>query len=689
MNNPKHTNRLINETSPYLLQHAHNPVDWYPWGEEALNLAMEKDMPILLSIGYSACHWCHVMEHESFENEEIARLMNENFICIKVDREERPDLDEIYMNAVQAMTGSGGWPMTVFLTPDLKPFYAGTYFPPRDMPGRPGLPSILNAVSNLYRENREKVSAYSQQVHSVIRNLSDFQKSDEPLSFDLLDNAYNYAVKFFDPENGGFGGAPKFPQSGILSFLMRHWKRTNDQKALDIVGKSLTAMARGGVYDQIGGGFHRYSVDAKWLIPHFEKMLYDNALLTGVYLEYYQITKKALYLDIATETLDYLLRDMYNPGGGFYSTQDADTDGQEGLTYAWDIDEVRQILGDDARIFTAYYGMTEQGNFEHGTNVLHIPISPEKTAEKLGIGIDKLNSVIQKSRQKLFNEREKRPQPGKDDKIITAWNGLMISSMTKAYQVTGDQRYINSAIETANFILTKVSENGKLLRTHRHGESKLNAYADDYAFMIGALLDLYESDFDERWITETIRLNSVLLDQYWDEQNGGFFYTSDDHEKLIARTKSASDSPIPSANSKAAMNLLRLSRFTGDQDLAMKAEGIFRLFTDQMENSPNFSSDMICALDFFLSKGREIVITGNTKLEKTPKFIGAIHQHYTPNSILIFFDPEIHDQKLAETMPILESRTSPSKKTLAYICEDYTCKTPINELQSFITALSE
>ena len=460
---PKHTNRLINETSPYLLQHAHNPVDWYPWGEEALAEAEQQDKPILLSIGYAACHWCHVMEHESFENEQIAGVMNEYFINIKVDREERPDLDEIYMNAVQMLTGQGGWPMTMFLTPDLKPFYGGTYFPPDNRYGRPGFPRVLLGVAEAYRERRDAVGEQADQIITNLNQLSAMEGHGHQMTADMLDRAYQDYLSRFDHHDGGFGSAPKFPPSMGLLLLLRHWHRTGNANALNMVEVTLEKMARGGMYDQLGGGFHRYSVDERWLVPHFEKMLYDNALLSVAYLEAYQATGKAFYRRVATETLDYVLAEMYDvERGGFYSTQDADSEGVEGKFFVWEPAEVEQLLGEEkAKIFCEYYDITEPGNFEH-KNILHVQTPADLFARKLSMDLDDLEDILAEGKQKLFEVREKRIKPGLDDKILTSWNGLMIRSMAMGYQVLGDERYREAAEKSARFVLSELSQDDGL-----------------------------------------------------------------------------------------------------------------------------------------------------------------------------------------------------------------------------------
>jgi len=675
MTEHNYANHLINETSPYLLQHAHNPVDWYPWSEEALQTAKERDTPILLSIGYSSCHWCHVMERESFENQKIAKLMNENFTCIKVDREERPDLDDIYMNAVQAMTGSGGWPMTVFLTPDLKPFYAGTYFPPMDMYGKPGFVSVLLAISKIFRENRDKVESNSAQVTSVMQDMFEFKMSEESLSAGVLDNLYRQSVSIYDPDYGGFGNAPKFPQPTLLSFLMRHWMRKGESHALEMAENSLKKMANGGIYDHLGGGFHRYSVDERWFAPHFEKMLYDNALLSRVYLEAYQITGSGLCRRIAEETLDYAIREMYRPHGGFYSAQDADSEGEEGKYYVWGLDEIKAILNENADIFARYYGMTKEGNFEHGKNILHV------TDSEQGV-----NNIIQECKKMLFEHREKRVKPGLDDKILTSWNALMISSMAFGYQVTGNKQYLDVASQTAEFILTELSKDGKLLRTYRNGTGKLNAYAEDYAFFISSLIDLYETTFDFKWLKEGIRLNSIFISEFWDDDKGGFFYTGKSHELLIVRPKSSHDGAIPSANSVAAMNLLRLAKLTGKYELREKAETIFKLFLDQINQAPMGFAQMLCAYDFYLGNVKEIVIIGKRKDSGTEKAIRIIYERYIPNRVLVFHEPD-DEKDIEDEIPLLKERIKQEAQTIVYICEDNTCKSPIKNMDELNKAL--
>ena len=684
--NPKHTNRLINETSPYLLQHAHNPVDWYPWGEEALAQSKQQDKPILLSIGYAACHWCHVMEHESFENEQIAAIMNEHYINIKVDREERPDLDEIYMNAVQMLTGQGGWPMTMFLTPDLKPFYGGTYFPPDSRYGRPGFPQVLRGVAEAYRERRDAVDQQADQVITNLNQLSAMEGDGRQLTVDMLDRAYQDYLSRFDHHDGGFGSAPKFPPSMGLSLLLRHWHRTGNANALNMVEVTLEKMARGGMYDQLGGGFHRYSVDERWLVPHFEKMLYDNALLSVAYLEAYQATGKAFYRQIATETLDYVLVEMYDAEkGGFYSTQDADSEGVEGKFFVWDLDEVEQLLGaEKAKIFCEYYDITELGNFEH-KNILHVQTPPDLVARKLSMDVKELEDILAEGRQKLFEVREGRIKPGLDDKILTSWNGLMIRSMAMGYQILGDQRYREAAVRSAHFVLSELSQdNGQLLRTHRDGKSHLNAYLEDYSYLIAGLIDLYEATFAVEWLKEAERLNQIMIEQFWDDANGSFFFTSKDHETLIVRSKTGYDGATPSGVSMAIHSLLRLDKLLNRPDFRQKVETTLDVYYHQIERSPSGSAQMLCELDFLLSTPKEIAIAGQQESDDTQAALAAIHSRFIPNKVLALGKD---GEDVSDLIPLLESKTQVDGKATIYVCENYTCQAPTTDVAELIQLL--
>ena len=680
--NPKHTNRLINETSPYLLQHAHNPVDWHPWGEEALERARREDKPILLSVGYAACHWCHVMEHESFENEQIAAVMNEHFINIKVDREERPDLDEIYMNAVQMLTGSGGWPMTMFLAPNLKPFYGGTYFPPDDRYGRPGFARVLLGVVEAYRERHESVVEQANQITARLNQLSQTEAGDQPLDANMFDLAYRDYHSRFDSQYGGFGSAPKFPPSMGLSLLLRHWHRTRNPNALEMVELTLQKMAQGGMYDQIGGGFHRYSTDAAWLVPHFEKMLYDNALLTITYLETYQATGDAFYRSIAEETLDYVLREMYNPQtGGFYSTQDADSEGVEGKFFVWTPDEVRDLLGaEHAGIFCEYYDISEPGNFE-GKNILHVQTPPDIFTRKLGIDLGALEMILAEGKQKLFEVREQRMKPGLDDKILTSWNGLMVRSMTSGYQILGHSRYLEAAEASANFVLTALSQDNGLLRTHRAGKSHLNAYLEDYSYFIAGLINLYEATFNLHWLKNAQHLNEIMIEQFWDDAKDGFFFTSKGHESLIVRSKSAYDGATPSGTSFAVHSLLRLSKLLKQPDLSEKAQAALRLYSHQMESAPSGSAQLLCELDFLLSTPKEIAIAGHLNSQVTKKVLHAIHSRFIPQRVMALLDETAEESQESEALvPLLENKQQINGETTVYVCENYACKAPTTNL---------
>ena len=684
--NPKHTNRLINETSPYLLQHAHNPVDWYPWGEEALAQSKQQDKPILLSIGYAACHWCHVMEHESFENEQIAAVMNELYINIKVDREERPDLDEIYMNAVQMLTGQGGWPMTMFLTPDLKPFYGGTYFPPDSRYGRPGFPQVLRGVAEAYGERRDAVDEQANQIIANLNQLAAMEGQGLQLTTDMLDRAYQDFLSRFDHHDGGFGSAPKFPPSMGLLLLLRHWHRTGNANALNMVEVTLEKMARGGMYDQLGGGFHRYSVDERWLVPHFEKMLYDNALLSVAYLEAYQATGKAFYRQIATETLDYVLAEMYDAEkGGFYSTQDADSEGVEGKFFVWELDEVEQLLGEEkAKIFCEYYDITELGNFEH-KNILHVQTPPDLVARKLSMELDELEDILAEGRQKLFEVRERRIKPGLDDKILTSWNGLMIRSMAIGYQILGDERYREAAVKSARFILAELAQdNGLLLRTHRDGKSHLNAYLEDYSYFIAGLIDLYEATFVVEWLKEAEQLNQIMIEQFWDDANGSFFFTSRNHETLIVRSKTGYDGATPSGVSMAIHCLLRLDKLLNRPDFREKVTTTLDVYYHQIERAPSGSAQMLCELDFLLSTPKEIAIAGHQEGDDTQAALAAIHSRFIPNKVLALAND---GEDVSDLIPLLESKIQVDGKATIYVCENYTCKAPTTDVQELAELL--
>ena len=682
---PKHTNRLIHETSPYLLQHAHNPVDWYPWGEEALTRAKQEQKPILLSIGYSACHWCHVMERESFENEDIAAIMNQLFINIKVDREERPDLDEIYMNAVQIMTRQGGWPMTVFLTPDLKPFYGGTYYPPTDRYGRPGFPKVMHAVAEAFSGQNTQVLQQADQITAHLTQMSNVvDPHHHELTEELMTNAFQNYRSQFDSHHGGFGNAPKFPPSMGLPFLLRYWHHSGNANALEMVELTLEKMARGGMYDQLGGGFHRYSTDAHWLVPHFEKMLYDNAQLVVAYFEAYQATQKPFYRDIATETLDYVIREMYDAeNGGFYSTQDADSEGVEGKFFVWEPNDVEDIIGEEnAEIFCEYYDITPQGNFE-GENILNVQAPPDILARKLRIDLGELEALLADGKQKLFEAREKRIKPGLDDKILTSWNGIMIRGMAMGYQLTGKPEYLEACEKSAEFVLTVLSQdNGLLLRTYRDGKSHLNAYLEDYSYFIAGLIALYEASLEPRWLTEAERLAHIMIDQFGDDAGDGFFFTGKAHETLIVQSKSAYDGATPSGASMAIHSLLRLAKHLDNPKFHDKAVETLLLYFHQMEGMPSGSGQLLCELAFLLSTPKEIAIVGLKGDTKTEAMLAALHSIYQPNKIVA-----LSESADGQTLPLLTGKNQVDNTATAYVCENYVCQAPTTDIEAFVELL--
>ena len=671
----KFTNRLSTETSPYLLQHAHNPVDWYPWGEEAFAKAKSEDKPILLSVGYSACHWCHVMAHESFENERIATLMNTLFVNIKVDREERPDVDEIYMNAVQMLTGRGGWPMTVFLTPEGKPFYGGTYFPPEDRHNIPAFPRVLAGIAQAYREKPSDVSQSTAEILSRLEQLARREQTTRPLEVSVLEKAVEGLAQHYDETHGGLGQAPKFPNTSVFSLFLRHAHATGNRHYLDMTIHTLRKMAQGGMYDHLGGGFHRYSVDERWLVPHFEKMLYDNALLARLYLEGYQASGEPFFQQVVEDILAYVRREMVSPEGGFYSTQDADSEGKEGKFFVWDQDEVMRILGDEVgEIFCRYYDVTDAGNFEQ-KNILHPTLELEQLARLFRRDVDDIQQLIGQAKDRLFAVREQRVKPGRDEKILTSWNGLMISAFAEAYKVLGNPDYLEVARRGIRFIQTSLCHEGRMLRSYTNGQAKFNAYLDDYACFGTALLDVYEATFEPAYLDEAVAVADVLLERFWDAQEGGFFFTSSDHEALISRSKSAFDGSVPSGNSVAASVLLRLYYATEQQDYLTKAETIFRLFYDSLEQNPFGFSNMLCGLDFYLRRPKEIVLLGDPAVPETTALLKNIHASFIPNKTLLCFDPVQPPQR--GVPGFLAGKTRVDDKLTAYVCHNFACSLPV------------
>ena len=691
------TNRLSGETSPYLLQHAHNPVDWYPWGPEALQRAKLEDKPILLSIGYSACHWCHVMEHESFEDVPTAQLMNEHFVNIKVDREERPDLDEIYMKAVQLMTGQGGWPMTVFLTPDLKPFFGGTYFPPDDRHGMPAFRRILTTLAGAFSEQRDKIEQSSTELSKYMELLNQLEKGEAELEHELIDKAMEKMLRVFDHQWGGFGGAPKFPQSYSLALAMR-WAAPGSkasparrEECLQLVETTLNRMAYGGMHDQLGGGFARYSVDRQWLVPHFEKMLYDNASLARAYLEGFLLIGRSYWLDVARGCLDFVLRELRTPEGAFYSSLDADSEGEEGKFYVWKPEEIIDLLGAvDGSFVNEVYGVRPSGNFEHGTSVLHLTNSPEGLARRFEMSVEAFWSKLNPLKEKLLTARDKRVRPGRDEKVLTSWNALMISSLVDGYKVLKDERYLKAARDAAGFILANLCKGGRLLRTWGQGKAKLNGYLDDYAYFIQALIDLASADFAPTWLNRAAELMEVLIEHFEDKQECGLFFTSDDHEVLLTRSKNYYDGSTPSATSVAVFDLLRLGKLLDNQAYLNKARDILRIYAPYFEKAPDQFANLLCALDFQLAAGIEIALLADTANPGWKEALSLIHSVYLPNSVAILKDkgepgggPAKTKQRSAEQQvetPLLKGRTLVDAKPTVYVCRNYACEQPIVDI---------
>jgi len=672
-------NRLAGETSPYLLQHAHNPVNWYPWGPEALERARAEDKPIFLSIGYSACHWCHVMERESFEDPRTAAVMNAAFVNIKVDREERPDLDGIYMQAVQAMTGSGGWPMTVFLTPDGTPFYGGTYFPPDDRPHMPSFTRVLGAIDDAWRNRRDDVVQTGTQLreHLSQGTLKTVALSQVALDPGVLEAAGRGLSAQHDPEFGGFGGAPKFPQPMAIEFLLRYAQRSGNEAARRIAVHALEHMARGGMYDHLGGGFHRYSTDARWLVPHFEKMLYDNAQLARAYLMGYQATGRAEFRTVAEQIIEYILRDMTDPSGGFYSTEDADSEGEEGAFYVWRPAEVRDLLGDeDARVFGAFYDVKESGNFEGRASILHVDEPTANFAARLGVSEPELLRTLDRGRQLLFQARALRQRPARDEKVLASWNGMMLRALAEAARVLGRTDFLQAAVKNADFLLSTLRRpDGAMYRTWKPGHAaRLNGYLEDQANVADGLVALYEATFDPRWLAAAAALADIILARFADPENGGFFDTSSDHETLISRPKDVFDNATPSGNAVAADVLLRLGLLTGQGEYERAAEGVLRLLREPMSRYPLGFARGLNALDFRLGKPREVAILGEPGAEDTEALLRVVFEPFLPNKVVAGAA-----QSNGAAIPLLEDREQRNGKATAYVCEHYVCQAPTTD----------
>jgi uncharacterized protein YyaL (SSP411 family) len=672
----RYTNSLIHETSPYLRQHAHNPVEWHAWNETTLAKAKAEDKPILLSIGYSACHWCHVMEHESFENERIAELMNRYFVNIKVDREERPDLDQIYQYVVQMFGVGGGWPLTMFLTPEKEPYYGGTYFPPDDRFGRPGFARVLEAAARYYREHKAEIRQTTQQVLQGLAGLSTFKESTLPLQKSVIENAVRKLNNIFDEANGGFGTQPKFPNPMNLALFLRYWRGTGNETYLRLALIGLQKMAHGGIYDQLGGGFHRYSVDAHWLVPHFEKMLYDNAQLIRLYVDAYRITKDPFYRRVVQETVGYVQREMLQPEGGFYATQDADSEGEEGKFFVWTPEEVAAVVGPEVgEIFCRAYGVDERGNFEHGKSILHRAISPEWVAQEFSTEAAAVERFLAEARQKLFAAREQRIKPFRDEKVIVAWNGLMISAFLDAADLLGDERVRADALRSIDFILTHLVREGRLLHSFKDGQANLAAYLDDHACFVCCLLDAFESTGEQRYLTLAEEFNRATVANFWDDVQGAFFLTGPDHETLIHRPKDPFDHAVPGGNSVATLNLLRLYYYTGDEELIHKAEKMLRLFRDRMEDEPSSFGQMLCSLDFYLETPKEIAIIGPRDHNDAQALLRLVHESYVPNKILLVIDPAQDTGDAFAHLPVGEM-TQVQGRATAYVCHNFACSAP-------------
>jgi uncharacterized protein YyaL (SSP411 family) len=679
-------NRLASEKSPYLQQHADNPVDWYPWSHEAFERALREDKPIFLSSGYSTCHWCHVMAHESFEDAEVARLMNETFVSIKVDREERPDIDDIYMTVCQLLTGSGGWPLTIVMTPDKKPFFAATYIPKESRFGRLGMLELIPRIQELWRTQQEKIHQSADEIVATLTKISSSSLSEEPLTEDALRLAYQQLSQRFDEQHGGFGTAPKFPTPHQLTFLLRYWKRTGEADALEMVEKTLQAMQLGGIYDHVGFGFHRYATDSHWLVPHFEKMLYDQALLAIAYTEAYQTTGKREYERRAREIFTYVLREMTAPEGGFYSAEDADSEGEEGKFYLWTEEEIRQVLtGEEAELVIERFQIERHGNFHEeatrtrtGRNILHLS---EPLAE-LDV------HLWERAREKLFHAREQRVHPHKDDKILTDWNGLMIAALAKAAQAFDEPRYAKAARQAAEFILTHLRDSrGRLLHRYRDGQSRISGFLDDYACFSWALLELYEATFEVRYLQIALEVNELLREYFWDEKQGGFFFTAADGEALLVRRKEIYDGAVPSGNSVALLNLLRLARMTGRPELEERAARLSRAFASAGLRSPVAHTQFLCGLAFALGPAYEVVIVGDPTAADAHEMLRVLRRAFVPNEVVLFRSSVEAMPQITHLAEFTRDLASVDGKATAYVCRNYHCSLPTTSAATMLELL--
>ena len=689
-------NRLINESSPYLQQHASNPIDWYPWGEDAFAKAKKENKPIFLSIGYSTCHWCHVMERESFSDEEVAALLNQYFVAIKVDREERPDIDQVYMIVTQTLTGRGGWPNTVFLTPDRKPFFAGTYFPKENRWGNTGLMELLPKVAEIWQNDRENVLKSADQITDLIASRRS-PSAGAALDKAILAKTRSMLAEIYDADYGGFGPAPKFPTPHVFGFLLRQYYHTKESQDLAMVEKSLIHMRLGGIYDHIGFGFHRYSTDAQWLLPHFEKMLYDQALLTLAYTEAYQVTGKEFYARTVREILTYILRDLTSTEGGFYSAEDADSEGVEGKFYLWTVPQIQEVLGkDETATFKKIYNLDADGNFaspeaahKGGSNILHLKQTFATLAGELDMPEKQLRQRLEQNRKQLFTVRKKRIHPFKDDKILTDWNGLMIAALARAGQTLDEPRYTAAAVRAADFILRKLrTEDGRLLKRYRNGNAGLSAHLDDYAFTVWGLLELYEATFEVTYLQEAIGLNDQMIAHFWDRKDGGFYMTADDSEKLLIRSKDIYDGAIPSGNSVAARNLLRLGHMTGKQDYLKKAEEVASAFAGTVNRYPPGHSQLMVALQYALNQNYEVVIVGRPEAKDTRAMLTALRKPFLPGKVVLL--RPVDKKKAAAVIglaPYTEFMVAKNGRATAYVCTDFVCKLPTTDIAQMLANL--
>lgn len=680
-------NRLANVKSPYLLQHSENPVDWYPWGSEAFEKAAKEDKPIFLSIGYSTCHWCHVMAHESFEDKEVAKLMNEVFVSIKVDREERPDVDNIYMKVCQIMTGSGGWPLTIVMTPDKKPFFAGTYIPKKSQFGRVGMTDLVPRIRELWKSRRDELLSSANQIIAALKDVTR-DVSGEALDESVLELGYEQLEKSFDEDHGGFRVAPKFPTPHNLMLLLRYWKRTGEEKALEMVEKTLQSMRLGGVYDHVGFGFHRYSTDPRWFLPHFEKMLYDQAMIAMAYSEAYQATGEAEYATTAREIFTYVLRDMTSPEGGFYSAEDADSEGEEGKFYVWTQEEIEKVLSPkEATLVIETFGIDKDGNFREeatgrktGSNILHLktPVEPD------------LHDSWERIREKLFAHRKGRVHPHKDDKILTDWNGLMIAALAKGAQALGEEKYAQVAKGAADFILgTLIDSEGRLLHRYRDGEAAIQAHVDDYSFVIWGLLELYEAAFDVEYLQMALELSEKLMEQFWDEENGGLYTTAGDAEELLVRSKEYYDGAIPSGNSVAILNSIRLARMTANPELEEKVEELSKAFSSHVESLPSAHTQFLVGLDYAIGPSKEVVIVGDPGADDTAAMTRAVRKGFMPNKVVILRPAEEESPDIDKITGFTEHQASIDGKATAYVCTSNTCKSPTTDIEVMLRALND